>query len=157
MNISLKAYQKSAVNRLAGKVEELLQKPGTQKTCVFQAPTGSGKTVMTAKLMTDIINDLPTWDLCFLWMSIGAGDLHLQSMHSLERVFEGTPRVSLIEDEFTGGRNVIARNEIVVANWEKLRNKDGDSGDWLNLLMKNGERLNFREVLANTRAVRHVI
>lgn len=157
MNISLKQYQQEAVDKLASKIESLLQQPGSKKICVFQAPTGSGKTVMTASLINTVINDSPAVDMCFLWMSIGKGDLHLQSKHSLERAFGEAPRVFLLEDEFTGGRDTIRRNEVVVANWEKLRSKDSDTGDWLNLLMKNGERLNFRDVLTRTRQERRIV
>ncbi|NLK93121.1 MAG: hypothetical protein GX273_08330, partial [Bacteroidales bacterium] len=69
-------------------------------------------------------------DLCFVWISIGKGELHLQSKHSLERIFGGAPRVSLVEEEFTGGRERIVRNEVVVVNWEKLRSKERETGDW---------------------------
>lgn len=47
--------------------------------CVFQAPTGSGKTLMVARFIEEIIKELPEDDLCFVWVSIGKGDLHLQS------------------------------------------------------------------------------
>ena len=123
----------------------------------FSAPTGSGKTLMTAKFIEEIIKELPNDDLCFVWVSIGKGDLHLQSKHSLEQVFSGSPRVSLVEEEFTGGRERIVRNEVVVVNWEKLRSKDRETGDWKNVLMKDGEKLNFRDVLTKTREQRKVI
>jgi len=90
-------------------------------------------------------------------MSIGKGELHLQSKHSLERVFAGFPRVTLAEEEFLGGRERIVKNEVVVANWEKLRSKDGKTGEWKVLLMKDGEKLNFRDVLEKTREQRKII
>jgi len=106
---------------------------------------------MTAKFIEEIIKELINDDLCFVWVSIGKGDLHLQSKRSLEEVFGGSPRVSLIEEEFTGGRERIIRNEVVVANWEKLRSKDRETGEWKNVLMKDGEKINFRNVMAKTR------
>ena len=119
MNIELKAYQDRAVDELTASVKHLLDRTGDGEVCVFQAPTGSGKTIMTAKFIESIIRDLPEADLCFVWMSIGKGDLHLQSKHSLERIFDGSPRVSLVEEEFSGGRERIVRNEVVVANWDQ--------------------------------------
>jgi len=157
MNINLKNYQEKAVGELVASYKSLLAKDEPKKVCVFQAPTGSGKTLMTAKFIEELIRELPEEDLCFVWVSIGKGDLHLQSKHSLERIFGGAPRVSLVEEEFTGGRERIVRNEVVVVNWEKLRSKDRATGEWKNILMKDGEKLNFRDVLAKTREQRKVI
>jgi len=157
MNINLTNYQEKAVGELIATFKILLTKEEQKKVCVFQAPTGSGKTLMTAKFIEEIIREVPEMDLCFVWMSIGKGELHLQSKHSLERVFGGAPRVSLVEEEFTGGRERIVRNEVVVVNWEKLRSKERETGDWKNILMKDGEKLNFRDVLSKTREQRKVI
>jgi len=157
MNISLKRYQETAVEQLVNTVKALLSKEGLKKVCVFQAPTGSGKTLMTAKFIEELIKDLPEQDLCFVWVTIGKGELHLQSKRALEKIYGGAPRVSLVEEEFTGGRQRIVRNEIVVVNWEKLRSKDRESGDWKNVLMKEGEKINFRDVLAKTREQRKII
>ncbi len=157
MNINLKNYQEKAVGELIATFKTLLTKEEQKKVCVFQAPTGSGKTLMTAKFIEEIIREVPEMDLCFVWISIGKGELHLQSKHSLERVFGGAPRVSLVEEEFTGGRERIIRNEFVVVNWEKLRSKERETGDWKNILMKDGEKLNFRDVLSKTREQRKVI
>ena len=157
MNIDLKPYQEKAVDELVVTIKTLLEKEGQKKVCVFRAPTGSGKTIMTAKFIEEIIKELSDDDLCFVWVSIGKGDLHLQSKRSLEEVFGGAPRVSLVEEEFTGGRERIVKNEVVVVNWEKLRSKDRETGDWKNILMKDGEKINFRDVMAKTREQRKII
>jgi len=157
MNIDLKPYQEKAVEQLVGSMKSLLEREGAGEVCVFQAPTGSGKTIITAKFIENLIKEVPDQDLCFLWVSIGKGNLHIQSKHSLEKIFEGSPKVSLVEDEFTGGRERIVRNEVVVVNWEKLRTKERETGDWKNLLMKDGEKLNFRDVLSKTREQRSII
>ncbi len=157
MNINLKPYQEKAVNQLIETAVKLLDFDGPGEALVFQAPTGSGKTIMTAKFIEGLIKELPNDDICFVWMSIGKGDLHLQSKHSLEKVFAGFPRVTLAEEEFLGGRERIVKSEVVVANWEKLRSKDGKTGEWKVLLMKDGEKLNFRDVLEKTREQRKII
>lgn len=157
MNIDLKPYQEKAVGQLIDTTIKLLEHDGPGEVAVFQAPTGSGKTVMTAKFIEGLIKELPKQDLCFVWMSIGKGELHLQSKHSLEKIYAGFPRVTLVEDAFSGGRERIVQNEVVVANWEKLRTKDRTSGDWKNLIMKEGEKLNFRDVLEKTREQRKII
>lgn len=157
MSIDLKPYQEKAVEKLIAKTIELLGYDGPGEVCVFQAPTGSGKTVMMAKFIEGIIKELPQEDFCFIWMSIGKGELHLQSKHSLQKIFGGFPRVVSLEEEFTGSRERIVQNEVVVANWEKLRTKDRTSGEWKNIVMKDGEKLNFREVLEKTREQRKII
>jgi type III restriction enzyme len=156
MSINLKQYQENAVNQLVDTTVKLLGYDGPGEVCVFQSPTGSGKTVMVAKFIEGLIKEIPDEDLCFVWMTLGKGELHLQSKHSLDKIFSGSPRVSLVEEEFSGGRERIVQNEVVVANWEKLRNKDR-SGEWKNLLMKDGEKLNFRDVLEKTKEQRKII
>lgn len=157
MSINLKPYQEKAVNQLVDATVKLLDFNGPGEVCVFQAPTGSGKTVMTAIFIESLIKELPNEDLCFVWMSIGKGDLHLQSKRSLEHIFGGFPRVSIIEGEFSGGRERIVQNEVVVASWEKLRAKDSKDGEWKNLAMKDGEKINFRDVLEKTKEQRKII
>lgn len=156
MSINLKPYQEKAVGQLIQEAIKLLDFNGPGETLVFQAPTGSGKTIMTAKFIEELIKELPD-DICFVWMSIGKGDLHLQSKHALDKVFAGFPRVTLAEEEFLGGRERIVKNEVVVANWEKLRSKDSKTGEWKVLLMKDGEKLNFQDVLEKTREQRKII
>lgn len=157
MNINLRGYQQTAVAQLVDAGKMLLSKEGMKKVCVFQAPTGSGKTLMTAKFIEELIKELPDQDLCFVWVTVGKGELHLQNKHVLEKIYAGAPRVSLVEEEFTGGRERIVRNEVVVVNWEKLRSKDRETSDWKNVLMKDGEKINFRDVLSKTREQRKIV
>lgn len=156
MHKELKLFQRSAVNNLVDKCSELLDVESRQSICVFCSPTGSGKTFMTAKMIEALIRRRED-DLCFVWVTIGKGELHLQSYYALKRIFEGSPKVSLLENEFFGSKSEIETNEIVVVNWNKLYNKDSKSGEWKNTLMKDSEQINFREVLANTRPNRRII
>jgi type III restriction enzyme len=160
MSYGNKEYQVNAIGQLVKSVSELLAKDANNKVCVFQSPTGSGKTVMIAKFIEEIIKELPETDLCFLWVSIGKGDLHKQSKKSLERIFDGFPNVNLLEEEFFGSRNYIEQNEVVVVNWEKLYSKyaSGENkGEWKNRVMREGEGVNFIEVLETTREKRKII
>ena len=160
MSYGNKEYQVNAIGQLVKSVSELLAKDASNKVCVFQSPTGSGKTVMVAKFIEEIIKELPETDLCFLWVSIGKGDLHKQSKKSLERIFDGFPNVNLLEEEFFGSRNYIDQNEVVVVNWEKLYSKyaSGENkGEWKNKVMRDGEGVNFIEVLETTREKRKII
>lgn len=157
MQIELKDYQEKKVEELVKAVSDLISKEAQNKVCVFQSPTGSGKTVMVAKFIERIIKEETETDFCFLWISIGKGELHKQSKKSLERIFDGDPKVSLLENEFFGTRNIIEKNEVIVGNWEKLRTKDNKTGEWKNKVMKDGENVNFIEVLQKTKEKRKII
>ena len=134
--ISLKPYQETKVDELVRVVSDLVILEAQNKICVFQSPTGSGKTVMMAKFIEEIIKELPDFDFCFLWVSIGKGELHKQSKKKLDSIFDGFPSCVLVEDEFLGSRNIIEQNEVVVVNWEKLRSK---RREWKNKIMRDGE------------------
>ncbi len=147
----LKQYQSDAVDELLLKTNLLLNKSLDKKTIVFQSPTGSGKTLMLTEYIEQMIKDNEDEDLCFLWMSIGKGELHKQSYNSLKREFQGFPSIYLLEEEFFGSREAIEQNEVVVVNWEKLRAKDNKTNEWKNTLMKDKETTNFKELIRNTK------
>lgn len=156
MSKELREFQRKAVRDLIDKCSELLDRIERQNVCVFCSPTGSGKTLMTAKTIEGLIKRRED-ELCFVWVTIGKGELHKQTNYALNKIFTGNPKVSLLESEFFGHRSEIENGEIVVVNWNKLYNKDARTGEWKNILMKNGEKINFREVLANTREKRKIV
>lgn len=150
----LKRYQEKAVDELVLKTKLLLNKNIEKRTIVFQSSTGSGKTFMMSKYIAQLIDEMKDQDLCFLWLSPGKGSLHEQSYKSLKKEFFGFPVAYLLENEFVGSRRTIDKNEVVVGNWEKLSNKDGQTGEWKSRLMKDKETINFRELVENTRNIR---
>ena len=145
-----KRYQNKAIDKLLFRTKELFGEDLQKRTIVLQSPTGSGKTFMMAQYIKQLIEALEGKDLCFLWVSIGKGNLHVQSYDSLKKEFRGSPECHLLEQEFFGSRRVIEKNEVVVVNWEKLRTKDRETGEWKNILMKDKETVNFRELIQNT-------
>lgn len=147
----LKKYQEKAVNKLISRTKEYFEDLGME-TIVLQAPTGSGKTFIASKYICEIVKEL-TEDVCFLWVSIGKGELHKQSMKSVKREIDNSIQCSLLEEEFFGTRKNINQNEIVFLNWEKIRSKDKITKEWKNIAMKDSENTNFIEVLENTRQI----
>ena len=148
---TLKRYQEDAVEELINYSEKLIRKDREKQTIVFQAPTGSGKTFMMGSFIEQLINEMPNEDLCFLWISIGTGELHKQSYNSLKSNYSGFPDVYLLEEEFFGSRQTIDKNEVVIVNWDKLNQKDKKTGEWKSTLMKDKEGTNFRELVKNTK------
>lgn len=151
----LKNYQINAISQLMGFTDMFLN---TQKneTIVFQSPTGSGKTVTMARYILELTEKTEE-DLCFLWISIGKGDLQVQSYKSVRKEIGDSIECSLLENEFFGSRDVINQNEIVFVNWEKIRTKDRKTNKLKNTLMKDWEQNNFPTILGNTRANRKII
>lgn len=145
----LKGYQEIAVDKLISRTKDFLNEKGNE-TIVFQSPTGSGKTFMATKYISELVKEIDD-DLCFVWVSIGKGELHKQSMKSVMREIDASIQCSLLEDDFFGSRSVINQNEIAFVNWEKIRAKNKTTGDWKNIAMKDKETINFIEVLSNTR------
>lgn len=157
MNTNLKKYQREALGKLVEDTSAFLDRNGKGEIVVFQAPTGSGKTIVMARFIEELIKERNKDDICFIWLSVGKGELHIQSMNSLRAMFDGFPKVSLVDEEFGGARSEISRNEVVVGNWEKLNKRDSTTGEWKVTLMKDGEQINFREVLAKTNEKRKII
>jgi len=151
MSLKRVEYQERAVENLIIKTEKLFKMGQPSPILVFKAPTGSGKTLMIAKYIQNLCTRYRD-DICFVWLSLGKGDLHLQSRKKLENVFQGFPRVSLLSEDFFGSRAIINRNEVVVVNWESINEKD-EKGNYTNILMRDSEKINFRQVLANTREI----
>jgi type III restriction enzyme len=148
---TLKRYQADALEELINYSEKLIIKNREKQTIVFQSPTGSGKTFMMGSFIEQLINEMPNDDLCFLWISIGTGELHKQSYNSLKSNYSGFPDVYLLEEEFFGSRQTIDKNEVVIVNWDKLNQKDKKTGEWKSTLMKDKESTNFRELVKNTK------
>ncbi|MFA7298521.1 MAG: DEAD/DEAH box helicase family protein [Candidatus Absconditabacterales bacterium] len=147
----LKNYQDKAVAKLTLRTKELFEEKLEKRTIIFQSPTGSGKTFIMSQYIKQIIEELKEHDLCFLWISIGKGDLHRQSYDTLKKEFEGFPECHILEEEFFGSRKTIVSNEVVIVNREKLRAKDSQTGVRKNILMKDKETTNFIELIQNTK------
>lgn len=150
MIYSLKDYQREAVDELK-KYFELAFESKSNKSIVFKAPTGSGKTFMASSLFDEIINEHPEINFCIMWACPGKGELQKQSFDAVNGYLGGNPVCSLLEDEFFGARTYIKNKEIVFVNWEKLVSKDKATGTWANNLMIDKETSNFIDVIDSTK------
>ena len=147
----LKNYQKVAVDKLKKRIEMYLEE-GTNGEVIFKAPTGSGKTFMISSLLEELVRENEDANFCVLWACPGTGDLHKQSFDSVKGYTAGNPVCTFLEDEMNGAKEFISKHEIAFFNWEKLVQKDKETGAWKNNLMKDQEGKTFINVLENTRA-----
>lgn len=140
--ISLKDYQKEAVDELKDRVNKLLDKAGNQ-VCIFKAPTGSGKTIMMAEFLKEFVehrNDRRSF--AFIWAA--PRKLHTQSKEKLESYYSDSKalRCSFFEDLMD---KKIGKNEILFLNWESI-NKKGNL-----IIRENEQENNLTKILENTR------
>ncbi len=121
--IILKQYQENAVVGLAKETWSLLENQGRQKKIVFKAPTGAGKTVVMAKYMANIcdeINDkleLKTKKIAFIWFA--PNQLHLQSYSSILSYFDNLRTIKPIQYEDITDEKIQA-NEVLFINWQSV-------------------------------------
>lgn len=106
---------------------------------------------MAASLFEELAEENPSDNFCILWACPGKGELHKQSFDAVKTYLGGNPVCSLLEDNFFGSRKYIKDKEIVFINWEKLIQKDKETGKWANNLMKDQEGMNFIDVIEKTK------
>ncbi len=132
--MELKNYQKKAVDNLLVQTKQLLAKDAS-RICVFKAPTGSGKTIMVADFLDQLIQEPLGVNYSFLWIS--GNNLHEQSRAKLESYLKDSRyKLSYLEDVED---NEISTNEIVFVNWHSLTKRDRKTGDYINTYMRDQE------------------
>jgi type III restriction enzyme len=149
MKYSLKDYQREAVDLLKEDINHYYNRSG--KLISFKAPTGSGKTFMLSALIEEMVDENEGKDFCFVWASIGKGELQIQSYDAVSSYLSGYPKCSLLDTEFFGSRTYIKKYEVVFVNWEKLVSKDSSTGKWKNSIMKDQEGSSFIDVIFETK------
>ncbi len=149
MLYNLKTYQRDAVDEIKEYFEFNLGKHN--KGIVFKSPTGSGKTLMLSSVIEEVVAEHEDDKFCFVWASIGKGELQKQSYDSVKTYLGGHPVCTLLEEDFFGSRGYIKNHEVVFVNWEKIVSKDRKTGQWKNNLMKDSEGKNLLDIIKQTK------
>jgi len=140
--MQLKVYQENAIEELLEKAKKLLSYAG-EKKLVFKSPTASGKTIMMAQFLKQLVEDREIKrPISFIWTA--PRQLHIQSREKLERYFEETRalKCSFFEDLQDGK---IDENEILFFNWESINRAD-------NIYIRDNEQdFNLSTVLERTK------
>jgi type III restriction enzyme len=145
MRFELRDYQEDALRELFEKSERML-KSSEQKTCVFKAPTGSGKTVVVAELLRKLVKEKKDNILSFVW--IAPRKLHEQSKKNLESNYEHDQLLTCSNFEDLQD-NKIDQNEILFFNWESINKKNNI------YIMDNEQNNNLSTVIQNTHESGH--
>lgn len=141
--MQIKDYQELAIAKLLSRSKELLTQSGGKKI-VFKAPTGSGKTIITAEFIKQLVNDPEvTLPLSFIWTA--PRHLHSQSKEKLETYYETSRAVECSNfDELTDKQ--IAENEILFLNWESINKRDKNT-----IVKENEKEFYLGKIVENTR------
>lgn len=119
------AFQVKAIDELVCNIKNLWTKPERQIPIVFVAPTGSGKTYMTEKMICDLAQQ-PDWnqEVAFVWITF-SDDLAMQSKEKFDAYFptEKHGRLLTIEDFNLGS---MQKHDVLFLNWQKLVSKSAD-------------------------------
>jgi len=141
--VELVDYQRKAVKKLKDTIEGLLNS-SEREICIFQAPTGSGKTVMVASLLKELIkNRKDEKKFSFIWVSVRM--LHEQSKEKLEKYYEDDRNIQCSYFEDLVDRR-IGENEILFINWHSINKKD------INIYVRENEQdNNLNCIIENTK------
>ncbi|WKZ29441.1 MAG: DEAD/DEAH box helicase family protein [Patescibacteria group bacterium] len=143
----LKPFQEQAVAKLKNEFLSLWKSPHHNVPLVFKSPTGSGKTIMLAQFLRDIVSD-PRFqgnDVAFLWFSFSE-DSYVQSKEKLFAYYGGASELDLLDlNDLTRGR--LQKNNVFFINWQKIKGKSKDSRK---LRRENEWGLTFDNVINKT-------
>lgn len=141
--IELKDYQKEAVAVLKETVERLLRS-SENEICIFQSPTGSGKTLMVSELLKGLVRDREDQKkFSFVWISVRM--LHEQSKEKLEKYYEDDRLLQCSYFEDLEDKK-IGENEILFINWHSINKKD------INIYVRENEKdNNLNSIIENTK------
>jgi len=142
MIFELKDYQEKAIGKLKDLANELLER-NAREIIVFKAPTGSGKTVMVAEFIRQLVNRRDDdKQICFIWAA--PRHLHIQSKEKLDKHYDTTRAIEckFFEDL---NNNKINPDEILFLNWESINKKDNV------YIRENEQERNLSRVLENTK------
>ena len=142
MRIEFKDYQEKAIVKLKSEVNELLD-TSNDEVLILKAPTGSGKTLVTAEFLRRLIDArIDGKKFAFIWIAVNK--LHDQSRNSLKKYYDATAvglRCSYFQDL---ENRQIKENEILFLNWASINKKD-------NIYVRANERdNNLDSVIART-------
>jgi type III restriction enzyme len=147
---ALKPFQEKAISQLKDEFLSLWKLPNQNIPLVFKSPTGSGKTIMLAQFLRDIVSD-PRFagnDVAFVWFSFSE-DSYEQSKKKLFEYYGGASELNLI-DLNDLSREKLNQNDVFFINWQKIKGKSKDSRK---LRRENERGLTFDNFINETHEV----
>ena len=112
-------FQKETIDELVETFVKLYINPERKLPLTLKAPTGSGKTFMSASFINEL-NNLPNWDedKAFIWITF-SDDIAMQSKEKFKEYFKNVLKNDLITiNDINQGK--LKKNDILFLNWQKL-------------------------------------
>lgn len=144
---ALKPFQETAVSQIKDEFLSLWKLPNQNIPLVFKSPTGSGKTIMLAQFLRDIVSD-PRFagnDVAFIWFSFSE-DSYEQSKKKLFDYYGGASELDLI-DLNDLSREKLRQNDVFFINWQKIKGRSKESRK---LRRENEQGLTFDNFINET-------
>lgn len=144
---ALKPFQETAISQLKDQFLSLWKLPQSNIPLVFKSPTGSGKTIMLAQFLRDIVSD-PRFagnDVAFVWFSFSE-DSYEQSKKKLFNYYGGASELDLI-DLNDLSREKLRQNDVFFINWQKIKGRSKESRK---LRRENEQGLTFDSFINET-------
>ncbi len=125
--LTLKPFQETAISQLKDKFLTLWKLGDTNVNLTFKSPTGSGKTIMMAQFLRDIVSDprFSNADVGFVWIT-NSDSLAMQSKEKLFSYYGGASENPLVDMNDLRDGN-IPKNGVFFINWQKLVSKAKDN------------------------------
>ena len=154
--MNLVQYQSEAVEKLVQGFKELIVAAKPNAAMILHAPTGSGKTVMTAAMLEQLLTENLDDEFVFIWASVG--DLSHQSYLKLKYTYLPESEYDFQELESLPA-DALEKNTVLFCNWEKMFRRGKETDDegnqieiFTNVFVRIGEDgRNLQEVLEKTR------
>lgn len=143
---ALKPFQEDAISRLKDKFLSLWKLGDRGINLTFKSPTGSGKTIMMAQFLRDIVSDprFSNTNCSFFWIT-NSDSLAMQSKDKLFGYYGGAAEITLLDlNDINEG--LMPRNGVFFINWQKLVSRaqgnrrlrtEGEQGYTFDALLRN--------------------
>ncbi len=124
---ALKPFQETTIAKLKDQFLSLWKSPHDNIPIVFKSPTGSGKTIMMAQFLRDLVGD-PRFhgnDVAFIWLTFNE-ESYVQSKNKLFSYYGGASELDLLDlNDLTRGK--LNKNSVFFINWQKIKGKSKES------------------------------
>ena len=124
---ALKPFQENTIAKLKDQFLNLWKSPHDNIPLVFKSPTGSGKTIMMAQFLRDIVADPRFYgnDVAFIWLTFNE-ESYVQSKNKLFSYYGGASELDLLDlNDLTRGK--LNKNAVFFINWQKIKGTSKES------------------------------
>lgn len=125
--MQLKKFQEDTIERLRKSFLNAWQTGERRIPLVLKSPTGSGKTIMAAEFLRQLVGDPQFQEQkAYVWVSI-SDEIVMQSKKKLFKVYDGAGEVNLLDLNDLSNKAHLKNNNVFFVNWQKIKasNKQG--------------------------------